>query len=116
MNEYASGVRSVARRDRNTGSRYEYPDDRKVFLRWVRAAGPCSEAYWYFDELRQFLYLKAAQGEYRVQYCIHTRELDSDRRGWRFPIAVGLRLIRRELRLTARISGVRKAGKEPPRT
>lgn len=78
--------------------RYEFPEDRFNFRRWVVSKGPCKKTYWWFDYQQQMLYLDLEKGERRKVYLISKAELDSFRGGWRTLVAQALLILRHALR------------------
>ncbi len=91
------GDRMVGRkRDRNSMSRYDWPEDRKDFSRWRIAPGPCQRRYWHFDELRGRLTIELYKGERVMCYDLTTVELDMARFGWRWIVAQTVRKVSRQ--------------------
>lgn len=95
----------MPRRDRNACSRYDYPDDRKEFRRWVKLPGPCSRPYWHWDETHRFLYLELGKGLQRYQYRLDDLVLHSTHLGWRSVVAHALREVRNALRHNVQLNG-----------
>jgi hypothetical protein len=78
--------------------RFDYPEDRLDFNRWLKAPGPCKSLYrsWRIDH-GGMLVIELQSGEVYVAYAIDRIELFMSKCGWRWMVAQVLRMLRRKL-------------------
>lgn len=77
--------------------RYEYPEDRKEFWRWVEAPGPCRRPYFRYDHNDRDLIIEIGMRDAVVRYRIAHIHLANAMAGWRILVADSVRYARREL-------------------
>ena len=78
--------------------RYEYPEDRFVFWRWVDARWHGNrKPYWWFDKQRERLIIELQDGDRTVECMLSKVELDLSLPGWRWMVAQAVRHTRHAL-------------------
>jgi len=78
--------------------RYDFPEDRLDFWKWVKSPGPCGRPYWWFDEFCGRLIIELDRQGWHGRCEIPLIDLDCMRLGWREQVARKVRMVRRFLR------------------
>ena len=91
--EYRPPVDSRVMRVHHCMSRYEFPEDRKNFKRWLDAPGPCSRPYRWMNEDNGRLIIDIVRAGKRLCYEIQRQELYD--RNWRQVVARAVKIVRR---------------------
>jgi hypothetical protein len=74
--------------------RFEYPEDRFIFMRWVVARGPCARPYWLYDQHASVLIIELKRRGRVLCLNIPTERLHNSRSGWRCEVAHSVRQVR----------------------